>query len=141
MARLILDLASCVTYHSFFAREFLRNIEEGNTTLTGSCNAGTTVTNTRGWWGEFQAWLNKQGIANLLSIPMLEASGYVVFSHTKKDWVVFTSKGKKIVFKRDTGVTKGMPYINLHTNKAGLVMIETVRKNFVSYAKKEIEKA
>ena len=34
-----------------------------------------------------------------------------------------------------------MSYIDLRTNKAGLVMIETVRKNFESYAKKEIEKA
>ena len=131
-----LYLDSCATYHYFFAKEFLWNIEEGDTTLTGSCNAGTTVTNTRGWWGEFQAWLNKQGIANLLSIPMLEAAGYVVSSHTKKDWVVFTPKGKKIVFKRDTGVTKGMLYIDLRTNKAGLAMINTVRKNVESYAKK-----
>ena len=34
-----------------------------------------------------------------------------------------------------------MPYIDLRTDKAGLAMIETVRKNFESYAKKEIEKA
>ena len=60
-----LYLDSCATYHSFFAKEFLRWIEEGNTTLSGSCNAGTVVTNTRGWWGEFQAWLNEKGIANL----------------------------------------------------------------------------
>ena len=72
---------------------------------------------------------------------MLEKAGYIVASHTKKDWVVFTPKGKKIVFKRDTGVCKGMPYIDLRTNKAGLAMINTVRKNFESYAKKEIEKA
>jgi hypothetical protein len=50
-----LYLDSCATYHSFFAKEFLRNIEDGNTTLTGSCNAGTTVTSTRGRWGEFKA--------------------------------------------------------------------------------------
>ena len=136
-----LYLDSCATYHSFFAKEYLCWIEEGSTTLSGSCNTGTAVTNTRGWWGEFQAWLNEKGIANLLSIPMLEAAGYIVTSHTKKDWVVFTPKGKKIVFKRDTGITKGMPYIDLRTNKAGLAMIETVRKNFYSYTKKEIEKA
>ena len=72
---------------------------------------------------------------------MLEKAGYIVASHTKKDWVVFTPKGKKIVFKRDTGVCKGMPYIDLRTYKAGLAMINTVRKNFESYAKKEIEKS
>jgi hypothetical protein len=34
-----------------------------------------------------------------------------------------------------------MPYIDLRTKKVVLAMIETVRKNFESYAKKEIEKA
>ena len=53
---------------------------------------------------------------------------------------MFTPKGKTIVFKRDTGITKGMPYLNLRTNKAGLLMIETVRKIFLSYAEKEIKK-
>ena len=91
--------------------------------------------------GEFHAWLNEQRIANLLSIPMLEADGYIISSHTKKDWVVFTPKGEKSIFKRDTGVDKSIPYIDLRTNKAGVVMIETVRNNFGSYAKKEIEKA
>ena len=63
-------------------------------------------------------------------------------SHTKNDWVAFTPKGKEIVFKSDTGVCKGMPYIYLRTNKAGLAMVKTVRKNFESHAKKrEIEKA
>ena len=105
--KLYLDI--CATYHYFFTKEFLLYTKKGDTTLTCSCNAGTTVINTRGWWREFQVWLNKHGIANLLSIPMLEAAVYIVSSHTKKDWVVFAPKGKKIVFKRDTGITKGMP--------------------------------
>ena len=71
---------------------------------------------------------------------MLEKAGYIVTSHTKKNWVVFTPKGRKVVFKRDTGICKGMPYIDLRTNKAGLMMINMVHKNFESYAKKEIEK-
>ena len=52
--RYILDrwklyLEICATYHYFSAKEFLRYIEKGDTTLTGGCNAGTTVTNIRGW--------------------------------------------------------------------------------------------
>ena len=34
-----------------------------------------------------------------------------------------------------------MLYIDLHTTKAGLMMIKPINKNFESYAKKEIEKA
>ena len=67
---------------------------------------------------------------------MLENAGYIVFSHTKKNWVVFTSTGKKVVFKRDTGICKWMSYIDLRNNKVGLAMIETVRKNFESYTKR-----
>ena len=72
--------------------------------MNGSCNAGTLSTNTKVWYGDFQVWLNKKSIANLLPIPMLEEAGYIVSTHTKSNWVVTTPKGKKIVFKRDTGI-------------------------------------
>ena len=72
---------------------------------------------------------------------MLENTSYIVSSPMKKDWVVFTPKGNTIVLKRDTRVCKGMPYIDMCDNKAGLTTIETIRKNFEYYAKKEIEKA
>ena len=62
-------------------------------------------------------WLNEMGIANLLSIPMLENAGYIVSTHTKKYWVVITPKGNTITFKRDSGVCQGMPYIDLRDNK------------------------
>ena len=74
------------------------------TAVNGSCNAGTVTTNTRGWYGKFEVWLNERGISNLLSIPMLEDAGYIVSTDTFGDWVVTNQKGKKIVFKRDTGV-------------------------------------
>ena len=54
------------------------------------CNAGITTTSKQGWYGKFHVWLNENGIANLISIPMLEASGYVVSSHTLKQLEVIT---------------------------------------------------
>ena len=69
-------LDSCATYHTFFVKEFLSNVRKGNVTMTGSCNAGTTESNVTGWFGKFKVWLNEMGIANLLSIPMLESAGY-----------------------------------------------------------------
>ena len=85
--------------------------------MNGSCNVVTVTTNTRGWYSKFKLWLNERSIANLLSIPMLEDAGYIVSTHAKGDWVVTTPKGKKTIFKRDTGVCKGMPYINLREHK------------------------
>ena len=71
------------------------------------------VTKMKGTYGDFQVWLKKKVIANLISIPMLEASGYIISTHTHSDWVVTTPEGKDITFKRDNGVCPGMPYINL----------------------------
>ena len=39
----MLYLDSCATHHYFFAKEFFRNIKIGDTSLTSSYNAGTTV--------------------------------------------------------------------------------------------------
>ena len=101
--------------------------------MPGSCNSGMTSTNTQGWYGEFKVWFNEMGIANLLLFPMLENAGYIVSTHTKKEWVVITPKGKTITFKRDSGLCQGMPYIYLRDNKDGICMIETVQKNFASF--------
>ena len=101
--------------------------------MTVRCNAGTTFTKMKGTYGAFQVWLNKKGIANLISIPMPEASGYIVSTHTHKDWVVTDPDVKDITFKRDKGVYTGMPYISLRDQNEGLVMIETVRKNMECY--------
>ena len=106
--------------------------------MNGSCNAGKVTANTRGWYKKFKVWLNERGITNLLSIPMLEDAGYILSTRTKGDWVVTTPKGKNIIFKRDTGVCKGMPYINLREHKEGISMIETVRKKFAGATKREI---
>ncbi len=34
-----------------------------------------------------------------------------------------------------------MPYIDIHENKEGLSMLQTVKKNFDRFAKKQVEKA
>ena len=95
--------------------------------MNGSYNAGTVSTNTNGWYGDFQVWLNKKVIANLMSIPMLEEAGYIVSTHTKSDWVVTTPKGNNIVFKRDKDICNRMPYIDLRESMEGFTMIETIR--------------
>jgi len=134
-------LDSCASYHTFFVREFLRGIHEDSSTMSGSCNAGEVLLKQKGWYKNFQVWLNEHGIVNLLSIPMLEEAGYKVSTHTDGDWKVTTPQGKVVVFKRDTGVCKGMPYIDLREHQEGHVMLETVKKNMEGYTKKEIEKA
>jgi hypothetical protein len=134
-------LDSCASYHTFFVKEFLRDVCKGSSTMNGSCNAGTVLLKQKGWYKNFQVWLNERGIVNLLSISMLDEAGYKVSMHTNQDWKVTTPKGAVIVFKRDTGVCKGMSYIDLREHQEGHIMLETVQKNMEGYTKREIEKA
>ena len=109
--------------------------------LKGHCNAGVTTCKEQGYYGVFKMWLNRNGIANLLSIPQLEQDGYIINYNTKRDWVVTTSQGKEIIFKRDTGLCDRMPYIDLREHQEGVIMLETVRKNFEGYTKRQVKKA
>ena len=77
-------LDSCATYHTFFVKECLRGIYMSKTIMNGSCNAGTVSTRKKGWFGEFEVWYNKNGMANLLSTPILEAAGCVISTHTQE---------------------------------------------------------
>ena len=70
-----LYLDSCATYHSTFVRDMLSNSKIGNTVLQGQCNAGVSISQEKGVYGIWTFWLNKKGIANLLSIPQLEKDG------------------------------------------------------------------
>ena len=106
-------LDSCASYHTFFSKRYLKNIKEGGGTMTGSCNAGTTRISKRGYYGDLQVWLNEQGVANLISIPMLEADGYSVSTDINGEWKVVTPRGDTIPFKQDKGLTVGMPYFDL----------------------------
>ena len=107
-------LDSCALYYTFFSEEFLTNVEESDATTTRRCNSVTTVIKMKGIYDDFQVWLNKKGITNLISIPMLEGSGYILTTHTHADWFVTTPEGKDITFNCDKEVCTGMPYIELH---------------------------
>ena len=73
-----LFLDSCATYHSMFATKFLTKVHEASDHLKGHCNAGVLVCEKQGYYGPFKMWLNPKGIADLLSIPQLEADGFKV---------------------------------------------------------------
>ena len=45
-------LDSCASYHTLFSEEFLIYIKESNATMTGRCNACTTVTKITGTYGD-----------------------------------------------------------------------------------------
>ena len=91
----------------------LDNEDDGDTTMVGNCNVGVTLSSLKGYYGKFRMWINKNGMSNLLYIPCLEEEGCHIEYATEKKWVVTTPQGVVISFKRDTGLTKGMPYIDM----------------------------
>ena len=42
-------LDSCASYHTFFVRDFLKNIEEDGYKMDGNCNAGSVLLKEKGW--------------------------------------------------------------------------------------------
>ena len=105
------------------------------------CNSGNTLTSRQGSYEQSCVWLKERVIANLLSVPMLEDAGYIVYSHTKKDWEVTTPEGVTITFKRYTGICRVMPYIDLREEKTGLAMIQTICQNFEVFTRREVLRA
>lgn len=63
--------------------------------------------------GEIEAWLVRTGIANLLSIPAIERKGFIVESHTLRDWVVTSLGGTRVVFRQDIGRCDRFPFVDL----------------------------
>eukprot|EP00804_Cyclotella_cryptica_P010749 CCRYP_005527-RA/>CCRYP_005527-RA protein AED:0.26 eAED:0.17 QI:0/0/0/1/1/1/3/0/840 len=112
------------------------------------------ITRRAGFWGDIKFWLNKNGIANLISAQQLETEGYKLEYTSDGGWLAHGPNGRSIIFKRDTGLCEGMPYIDLagdttkfimDTNtlekQNGIVMVQTVRQNFEGYTREEIKKA
>jgi hypothetical protein len=93
---------SYALYHTFFATHFKTGVSVGGKNMSGRCNSGVANTGTRGWAGILRVWLNKNGIANLISIHMLEADSCEVSTKTKGKRVIHTPAGEEIVFNRDT---------------------------------------
>ena len=79
---------SCATYHSVFVRNMLSNVKTVGTVLQGNCNVGVSTSQEKGVYELWSFWLNKKGIANLLSIPQLEKDAYTIDCNAKRNWVV-----------------------------------------------------
>jgi hypothetical protein len=111
--RLYLDSTS--SSHQVFTDEHLDHLKTAGVTLRADCNAGTNFATKKGWFQDlFHLWLNRNGIANLLSLPQLEDNGFTVSYHTGGNWIITTPQGKDITFHHEPdGVCCGFPYLNM----------------------------
>ena len=103
--RLYLDSTS--SFHQVFTEEHvddlrLAGLRLAGVTLCAGCNAGINFATKKGWYcALFDLWLVRNGIANLLSLPQLEADGFTVSYHTGGNWIATTPHGKEITFHRE----------------------------------------
>ena len=120
-----------------------------STVLRGSCNAGTTFSNDKGWYKDlFCMWLVRKGIANLLSLPQLEYEGYRVTYDTVTDWMIHVpdgplmTHGTKLLLKWGRSVCAGFPYLDMtdpaHNNS--VVMLQTAQENMKGLTSREMKK-
>ena len=66
-------------------------------------------------------WVNKNRMAKLLSITYLKEEGYQIEYSRDKEWFLTTPQGVVIPFKRETDITKGVPYIHMMEWKKGFL--------------------
>jgi hypothetical protein len=91
----------------------------------------------------FPVWINPTGIANLLFIPVLEATGYKVRYSSGSEWILATPKGEEVVFKKDeTGVTMGvcLTLTSMSILKVSLCFrLQSVEDNMKKFTPQEIK--
>jgi hypothetical protein len=137
-----LYLDSTSSFHQVFTEEHLDNLRLVGTTLRAYCNAGTNFATKKGWYRNlFDLWLVRNGIANLLSLPQLEADGFTVSYHTGGNWIVTIPHGDEITFHHEEdGMCCGFPYIDMQS-KVAVAMIQTVRQRYEGFTKREVQDA
>ena len=84
-------------------------------------------------------WVMEHGIANIISMDLIEKEGYKILYDTGGMWIVTTPAGENINFKRVTGVYFVMPYIYISKNAQAVNMLHTFRMNYEGYTKEEVE--
>ena len=137
-----LYLDTCTTDDVACNEAYLSRLHKVTRPLRLHTNAGATRLEKKGYLGRFPFWLDRFGIAIVISLTTLESAFHVSYD-SKKDggaFVAHTSKGP-ITFKRceDTG----FPFIDLDNDgsEAAVMLVQSIRKNFEGYTRKEVERA
>ena len=108
------------------------------------------MTNKCGYFLGLLFYASEGGIANLLSVPALEKASWKIHMETGMPVQALSLEGILLAFKRDKGVTGGMPYIDMDNlkdhvtqviQKESTALVETVRTNMRGFTREQAEKA
>ena len=103
-----LYLDNCASHTQTYLEKWLLGTCETQVGLHTISNGGQNTTSESGMLlGALQAWLVRNGVANLLSILELERLGFRDLYDSLGEWVVISLKGgARLIFKRGmSGVT------------------------------------
>ena len=139
--RLYLD--TCTTNNQFSNPTYLTGIHTAEVPLRLHTNAGTSVSTQQGYLGSTLFWLDRMGIANVISLKSLEEKYHVTYDSTKfgGSFLVHTESGI-VTFKRCPETS--FPYIDLDDmsqGDQGAMLVQTVRKNYEGFTRREVERA
>lgn len=138
---------TCSTNDFMVNPAYLTGVYTVGDSLHTHTNAGTCVTKKQGFLGSTPFWLDRNGIANVVSLRSLESKHRVTYNSTPDEgaFVVHTPEGK-VYFCRcpDTG----FPYIDLDDASQGATLllqsnqqgIPTIRANYEGFTSREISK-
>ena len=133
---------TCTTDDQMVNPTFLSKIHKVSKALRLHTNAGAASTNKRGYLGNTLFWLDRMGIANVVSLRTLEAKFWITYDSRKNDgaFILHTSGGD-ILVKRCPKTS--FPYIDLtdEAGEAAIVLVQSVRKQYDGYTRKEVERA
>lgn len=137
-----LYLDTCTTEDVMSRPEYLSGIHNLATPLVLHTNAGTCSANQQGYLGSTRFWLDRLGIANVISLRTLEKLYRVSYDSRlhQGSFICETPEGN-ITFTRcaDTG----FPYIDLdeHGDNSAVLLVQTVRQNYEGFTRIEVERA
>ena len=69
-------------------------------------------------------WVNRNGNANILSIPQLEKYGYRINYDTIKYLILHTPEGVQVKFKRGTVIYNRITYIDMRYHSEDFAMLQ-----------------
>ena len=141
-----LYLDTCTTNDQMVNPSYLTGVHTAKDPLNLHTNAGTSTSRQQGFMGSKKFWLDRMGIANVISLASLEEDHAVSYDSRRDggSFVVHTGESD-IVFKRcpDTG----FPFIDLddvtHGDKGAILVqaVSTVRENYEGFTKRDVLKA
>ena len=140
--KLVLDSAS--TLNLIASKGLLRNIHRVKTTMRVRCNAGVTTTNLMGWLGDYPnpVWYNPNGVANILSLFLVQRYYWVQYDNEIEDAFHVTMKDGTII--RFKLYRKGLYTYDGHIgkdNEPAWAFINTIADRKEEYTKREYRDA